>query len=273
MPCTASAKITGWTTRNPLASLSDDEVFGHGLAAARIADDDGDHGYWACVVELNRNRATRAIFDRAVRLASQREPAAPCFDIDVLNEVGFEQGCPYQDDSVTVLSSALDANEVEVVTSALAALSKFAPSTARDRVIAFHTHSDDRVRFACACALPRFASDNLGDDDPVAAALIELMKDADFFVRDWATMGLGSQTSLDGVQIRNALVDRLDDQDAATRDEAISSLARRHDRSVFPAITKALAAESVSRIVVGAAAMLADERLLPLLEGGGDGLG
>jgi hypothetical protein len=56
-------------------------------------------------------------------------------------------------------------------------------------------------------------------------------------VRDWATFALGTLASQDTVELRDALVARLDDPDPETRLEAVHGLALRGDvRAVEPAL-------------------------------------
>ena len=91
---------------------------------------------------------------------------------------------------------------------------------------------------------------------------MDLMEDANEQVRDWSTFGLGSQTDLDGAEVREALFRRLDDDNCDARDEAILGLARRREPRVTPVVEALLQEEQVGRLIVEAAAYLADERLL-----------
>jgi HEAT repeat protein len=62
-------------------------------------------------------------------------------------------------------------------------------------------------------------------------ALLELSRDSDVDVRNWATFALGSQIDVDTPQIREALRNRLSDSDEDTRSEALCGLARRKTRA------------------------------------------
>ena len=67
-----------------------------------------------------------------------------------------------------------------------------------------------------------------GRTDPAAvAALVELSRDAEPAIRDWATFALGTLTDQDSPELRDALVARLDDGDAEARIEAVHGLALR----------------------------------------------
>lgn len=90
-------------------------------------------------------------------------------------------------------------------------------------------HPDRDIRLAVAMGLP-FCSTSDADDDltSIVETLVELMKDEDPDVRDWATCGVGRQLNADGAAIRAALARRLGD-DPEVHVEAVRGLARRRD--------------------------------------------
>ena len=59
-------------------------------------------------------------------------------------------------------------------------------------------------------------------DDPYAVA------------RDWATTSIGQTVSVDGPEIRAALLRQVEDDDEITRAEALHGLARRQDERALP---------------------------------------
>lgn len=126
-------------------------------------------------------------------------------------------------------------------------------------------HPDGDVRYQVALALP--SCQEGGDAAVLAGALMTLMEDSDEQIRDWATFGLGSQTDIDGDEVREALLGRMDDAFPDAREEAILGLARRRDRRVLPVIEQELRQDEVGRMQVEAAAYLADVRLLGPLRG------
>lgn len=102
-------------------------------------------------------------------------------------------------------------------------------------------------------------------EDFDAAALIRWTLDEHHEVRDWATFVLGSQTDLDGDEVRKALRDRLNDSDLDTRCEAFVGLARRRDEAGVGAVLRALEGETVSTMMVEAAGRYGREAFLPAL--------
>jgi HEAT repeat protein len=69
---------------------------------------------------------------------------------------------------------------------------------------------------------------------------MQLMRDSDSDVRDWATFGLGTQSEADSEAIRGALFERLPDTDQDTRAEAAVGLAKRKDLRVLPVVLEEL---------------------------------
>jgi len=79
------------------------------------------------------------------------------------------------------------------------------------------------------------------------------MQDEDEEVRDWATFGLGTQGTSDSPEIRQALLQRLNDPSQDVQEEAMSGLCRRLDERVLPALTESLQNQTVSHCVIDAA--------------------
>lgn len=70
--------------------------------------------------------------------------------------------------------------------------------------------------------------------------LIQLSRDTDREVRNWATFGLGSQVDTDIPAIREALFARREEKDDEIRAEALVGLARRGDIRVAAALLNEL---------------------------------
>jgi hypothetical protein len=122
------------------------------------------------------------------------------------------------------------------------------------------------VRLAVAASLPAVMGDDI-DDEAGVAALTRLCTDADPGVRNWATFGLGWQSSADGPVVRRTLWDRTTDSDAEVREEGIRGLARRRDRRAVPLLAGLLTEESAHVFTFDAAAFVGDPALVPALEG------
>jgi len=98
-------------------------------------------------------------------------------------------------------------------------------------------HPNSDVRFDVVFAL---SGGECPKEEAAIAALIKLSTDDDVHVRDWATFGLKERITAESVAIRTALYARLTDDDDQVIIEAIGGLARRKDKTVLPALTRAL---------------------------------
>ncbi|MGS2617175.1 HEAT repeat domain-containing protein [Micromonospora sp. LZ34] len=131
-------------------------------------------------------------------------------------------------------------------------------------LVAFAADADADVRLEVARSLPAVMPD--GADDAGVAALIDLCRDADPEVRNWATFGLGWQSTADGRTVRRALWERTGDSYPPVREEGIRGLARRRDQRALPMVADLLAEESVDGCTFEAAGYLGQPSLVPLLE-------
>ena len=96
-------------------------------------------------------------------------------------------------------------------------------------------------------------------------ALIELTKDADETVRDWATYGLGRVGNVNSPAIRAALWERVDDSDPIVRAEALAGLAKRKAKGIVEALTTELRMDDVYDLVIETVGDLTNPQLLPSL--------
>jgi HEAT repeat protein len=191
----------------------------------------------------------------------------------VLGQLGSEQGRPFLEASLPlVIGLCADGASEDVLSASLHALGSLEDPRGLGPVLAQRRHDDETVRLAAAHALPQVAGD---PPDPHAIdAIIELMRDTDASVRNWATFSLGSLFALDTPAIRDALLDRVDDADEGVSAEALAGLAARGEARVGDALLQRLEAAvarpfddpQIEELILGAAAQLGDARFLPALE-------
>jgi HEAT repeat protein len=150
----------------------------------------------------------------------------------------------------------------EVLQAACVALGHIYSPAAVSGLARLKNHPSSDVRYGVVFGLLGF------EENLAIETLIELSRDKDNLVRDWATFGLGTQIETDTPQVREALFMRLFDADEETRGEAFVGLARRRDeRIVEPLINElALYPGACGRFSVEAAEEIADPRLLPILK-------
>lgn len=141
-------------------------------------------------------------------------------------------------------------------------------------VLGLARHCDPAVRRALSLALPLLPQAEDQPMDEVLRTVIELSRDADDRVRDYACMALGTQwRPVDTPELRSALADRLDDPDRDARHEALVGLAYRGDPRALPRVRAALSRpdRDLYQLELIAAGALADPTLHDLLSQHQDG--
>ena len=223
--------------------------------ALAAADDDE---LWD-IVPILHYRPTREVLEATQGLCRSVCPQERELGAHLLAQLGVPERA-FPRECVTTLLGMLRGNdESRVLSAALSALGHNMDERIVPAAVRFKTHMDPDVRYAVVQAVT-------GYDDPLAiATLIELARDADAEVRDWATFGIGQQSSLDTPKIRAALWDRVADEDNDVRGEALRGLASRGDRRVLVPLLAELRSLDVSYLAVEAAELIADPSLYPAL--------
>jgi len=211
--------------------------------------------FWDAVWALQW-RGSHEVLDRASQLCRSFCTVERRTGADILGQLGlpdrtFPRHC------LQILLGMLEREQDHgVLQSIVVALSHLRLSEVIEPVLRFRDHVDPEVRHGVVLAL-------MGHEDVQAIeALIELTRDREVHVRDWATFALGTQIEVDTPDLRDALMERLADNDDDTRCEALVGLARRRDRRVLPALQRSLSSDSVCSMEVEAAAMIGDPLLL-----------
>jgi len=232
------ANRTPDTTR--LSEAEVDALFAHTLT-----DDPEDDGRWDAIGKL-RTSGGRQIFERAMAWCGSGDERKQLSGVDILAQIGrsIEHGVTdYADESYPVIEAILLHDpSTEIKSSAIAALSFLEDPAAIPLICSFRSNPVAEIRFSVACALgPPFANDDLAVE-----TLLELMRDEDEDVRDWATFNLGSLGDADSPAIREALIERLSDSFPDAREEAVEALTKRKDMRVLPALKELLQDEPIS---------------------------
>jgi HEAT repeat protein len=179
--------------------------------------------------------------------------------VDIVAQIGKTVEHPvtdYADESYPIVETLLLGNPSdEMKSSCIAALSHLENSAAIPLICSFRGDSDPEIRLSVAHALGGFS---LMNDHQAIDALLELMRDEDERVRDWATFGLGVLGDADSPTIREALLERLSDNYPDAREEAMVALAKRKDLRALRILTELLQAEPILDCAEEAACYLLD---------------
>jgi HEAT repeat protein len=237
-----------------LASVSDADLLAR--AAAALADDPEpeDAEFWALVGAVRR-RGSQTVFDQASAWCLAPDPALRRLGANILGQLGQPEGHPFAAVSTPLLERLLTDADDSVVSCALVALGHLDTGD-NDHICRLASSDSNRVRHSVAWCLGR------RDDAQARATLIALSRDTDPDVRDWATFGFGSLSDVDSPEIRQALVDRLDDSDADTRAEAMVGLAARSDTRADAVVAAALSDPAAGSLVQEAADLIARRQRL-----------
>jgi HEAT repeat protein len=228
------------------------------LFARMLTGNYDDELPWEAVHTLRR-LGSGEVFKRAAEWCLSDDPLKRARGADVLAQIGRTADKPvnnFLDESFSILSAMLESEQTPLpLLAAVHALGHIGNPLAIPLVVARSLHPDVDVRFAVACALGTFANDVHAKD-----ALLVLMRDADEDVRDWATFGLGVLGDLDSHEIRDALLQRINDPCRDVREESLVGLAKRKDQRALKALIAALNQPEVSNAVLEAAAEFLGEQ-------------
>lgn len=214
--------------------------------------------YWDAVCTLHW-RGTHEVLDRAVRLCQSACAVERRAGADILGQLGVPDRTFPESCLRTLLNMLVEEDDHDVLQAVLVALSHLRSPEAIVPASRFRDHPDPDVRHGVVLALTGL------EEEKALGVLIELTRDPEAHVRDWATFGLGTQVDVDTPELRDALAGRLPDEDDDTRAEAMVGLARRSDRRVLATLRSELGSDSVGALAVEAAALIGDPGLLPAL--------
>ncbi len=232
----------------------------HELVTLALTEPDEDAA-WEAVVMLHF-RGTREVLDAARQLCASACPQEKTLGANILGQLGIPNRS-FPEESVKVLLKLLDVESDEEVLDAICtALGHIHEPAAIPALCRLKGHPSDQVRYAVVFGLLGF------EEELAIETLVELSRDKEDLVRDWATFGLGTQIDTDTPEIRAALLARVFDEDEVTRGEALVGLARRKDERVIEPLIQELARYPDAEFggySLAAAEELADPQLLPVL--------
>jgi HEAT repeat protein len=231
----------------------------HELISQALMEPD-EEGAWDAVVLLHF-RGTREVFDAACQLCVSYCSLERAVGANILGQLGVPVRA-FPAESAKLLAALLALEDDERALGAMCtALGHLRINDAIPALCRLKSHPSADIRFDVAFALSTY------EDALVIETLIELSKDREVMVRDWATFGLGTQIEADTAEIRTALFERVFDEDEVTRGEALVGLARRKDQRIIEPLIKELERFPIAErtFSVEAAEELGDSRLLPVL--------
>ncbi len=165
------------------------------LFAETLKGEYDDETPWHAVHAL-QNIGSREVLDIASDWCRSDEPLKRARGADVLAQLGKTADHPknnFPEESFNAVATLAESEKhIEPLSSAIYALSHIGNQRAIPLLVHYSTHPESDIRFAVACACGSFANEST-----IVPVLLELMRDADEDVRDWATFGLGTLGTVD----------------------------------------------------------------------------
>jgi methionyl-tRNA formyltransferase len=191
----------------------------------------GSDAEWAPNLSALAYRGDEAVLFRARAMAETGDATERGVAAYVLGQLGVPVRAFPSESAAALEAMASRERDPGVLASVVHGFGHLGEEYGLDALVDLREHPDPHVRGGVATALA-------GRRQPEAVeALIALSRDPDDDVRDWATFALGTLAPQDTPELRDALADRLDDEDLETRVEAVHGLAVRGDaRAVEPAL-------------------------------------
>ncbi len=222
------------------------------------SDDTWDH------VFALRNAGTPSVLKKALAWCQDTDPFRRSIGVSILAQLGNE-GSSYPDEANPMIHAMIQTEkDHDVMTSLISAVHFRQLKEGADWLISLAQHPSEDIRWRVAWGLP---IPNLHDPETERRAidtLMQLLADSEPQVRDWATFSL-SMTNEDTPQLRDALLERMQDPDFSTRSEAAIGLARRNEPRGITLLLECLKSDRVGELYVEAAEMYAHSSLQPAL--------
>ena len=244
-----------------------EDIIAAALAASCEPDSDE---YWS-EVRILQHRIDMPLIDKMRELIVHQDERHRVLAAAVIAQ-GRAKEKEYSGVCVRLLLDTLNRETSPQVLSAICnALGHHKTADAIGPLAKLQIHSDENVRLAVVHGL------SCQDDAIAVASLISLSADPNRDVRNWATFGIGSMTSVDSDALREALLERTNEPDDEISGEALVGLALRGDSRVAVPLLKAINALHESQLGFGlliieaveasrvAAAKNPDDTWIPLL--------
>lgn len=212
-----------------LVNYSNEKLF------ERLLNNKSNKNYWNFISELRR-RKDNNIFERSIELTKSEIVKEKIIGINVLAQFGFPRLHLKEILKVyfDLLKTETNKNIISSILYGIGHNNDNLTEKQIAQICAYKDHKSVTVRYALVYAILAINKTKAID------ALIELSKDKDSDIRDWATFGIGTQIETDTQIIREALWERINDTDNTTRLEAIVGLAKRRDENIKAILAKEL---------------------------------
>jgi HEAT repeat protein len=194
----------------------------------RLLTNKTDRTHWENVSVL-RSRGSKEVFDKCVELLQSANAKERHIAVDVLSQLGIPPR-PFIKETLKLffetLKTETDHSIISSIFYGLGHNNEHLTAKETKFICSFKDSKNLEVKQGLVFALG-------GIEHKIAIdTLIGFTSDKNNYIRDWATFGLGSQTTQDTPAIREALWNRINDKYEYARHEAILGLAIRKDERI-----------------------------------------
>nr|WP_315239513.1 hypothetical protein [uncultured Flavobacterium sp.] len=228
----------------------------------RLLSNKSNKNYWKYISEL-RKRKSKDIFKKSIILINSEIAKERIIGIDILAQFGY----PRLHKKIilkkffSLLKTETDKYAISSLFYGIGHNNDNLTNKEIDLISSFKKHKSSRVRYSLAFALLT------KEESKAIETLIELSKDRDSEIRDWATFGIGTQIETDNQIIREALWKRINDKDENTKYEAIIGLAKRKDKKIKEVLkNELLKIDEFGSLILEAIEELNDKEFITLIE-------
>lgn len=229
---------------------------------SRLVNNKSKKTYWDNIIIL-RQRPNENIFNFAKSLLISKDANSRIVGIDVLAQLGNSPR-PFYKETIKLFFDLLKIEiDPKVLKSLLFAIGHNNDNLSKNQI----KKLSDLKSTENILIKEGLVFSLLGVNDKNAIeTLIKLSKDSTYFIRDWATFGLGTQIEEDNEDIRNALFARVYDKHQETKLEAIAGLAIRKDERIKSLIIQELVNGEFSIVLLEAIEEIGDKEMLKTIE-------
>lgn len=228
----------------------------------RLQNNKSQKYYWD-YISILRKRTTKEVFEKSTLLIQNGNSKDKIIGIDILAQLGIPPR-PFLKQTIKLFFELLEnESSSKVLKSLLIGIG----------------HNNEKLTSHQIAKLAEFCKSKSNDikeglifslltvNHPKAIdCLINLSSDKAYFIRDWATFGLGTQINADNEEIRKALWERVNDKHQETKLEAILGLAKRKDERIKPFIVKELLSGEYGFVLFEAIEEIGDKENLKVLK-------
>lgn len=227
----------------------------------RLLNNKTQKTYWENISELRR-RPNQYVFEKAYEFAKSDNDKQKIIGLYILQQLGFD---PRYNKKQTVelhfelLEKTQSKNVLKSIFHGIGHNNDELSDKHILKLIDFKNVKDIDIKHALISALSGI------ENSKAINVLISFTKDKASSIRNWATFGIGNLIETDNIDIRNALWNRVNDDDFETKSEAIVGLANRKDKRIKNIIISELENGDYGTFLFEAILTIKDKDFLPLL--------